>query len=248
MAVSQITCKIEELPFISELVRGNFSRNAERFAAFSTVFSGDFPDRYKASQDEIESIISPVELTGEIKNLTRALQAGYKQARTYLNRLEFLIKSASGALTIADEDFPVKAVRDQISRKNDEGIVQGMKDLMHLIRENQSVLEETGLTPEYIQEIDDFIGTFKQNSLGQTRKVQERMHHVSDKTDVINAHWDMITQVCEAGKSNGKADDDENMVKEFTMTELIKKVRQQRKEEEEGEDARAEEIEDTEAA
>ena len=46
----------------------------------------------------------------------------------------------------------------------------------------------------------------------------------------------MITELCKAGKIIGKAADDTEMVKEFTMTELKKKVRVQRKEEEKDED------------
>ena len=232
----KISCQVEEVPFLSELVRTRLMAHMAQFTGFSPLFADGYLTRYDEGAQTVNNIISPLQLTGEMKKITKALAVKYREARHILNRLEFLINSAGDGLTVAPEDFGIKNIRDQISRKNDEGIAKGLHDLLNLIGNNSAALEATGLTPEYTQEVQQFVTGFTEASLGQTGKLEERMKHVNENAGTINAHWKMITEICKAGKIIGKAEGDEDMVKEFTMKELKKRVRVERKKQEETEE------------
>ena len=229
MTQFSIPVAIEDVPFVSALVRDQLIEHAADFDAYSPIFGETYIADYDASASTVEKLVSPLIQTGELKLITKKIKATYKQLRNVLNDIEFYVEYASGELSMASYDFPIKPVRDQISRKNDEGAVLGLKTLDSLLTENAAPLAGVGYTTEKSQELKDLIKELENASLNQTRKAQERAQIVKDNGSVIEAHWKMIRQVCDAGKRIGRRLGNKLMVKAFTMTELKKKVRQQRK-------------------
>lgn len=226
-------CRIEEVPFFSVMVRDYFVRDREAFINFSPVFDGHFLEEYDKQSETVKELVTPTVLTGEMKKITVRIGEHYNTARTIINKVEFYVKKAGKALNVKPTDFGFKAIRKEINNKDDEAIIKGFRDLVKHIDNNHEPLEEAGLIPEFREEIAAFIATFEKDGLDQNRKLAEREALVQQNTGELNTLWNMITEICEAGKIIGKARKDKAMVRDYTLHDQLKKVRQMRKREEE---------------
>jgi hypothetical protein len=167
-----------------------------------------------------------------MKVITERIKSHYEKARVYANKAEFYAKQAGSNLNMKPVDFGFKTLRSKLSQKDDEAIAKGLSDLSKNIAANQAALEAKGLTTEFKTEVDQFVKAFTDDSLAQTRKLNEREAVVRQNAGQINALWALITEICDAGKIIAKEKKDKNRIKDYTLTELVKSVRVTHKKEE----------------
>jgi hypothetical protein len=87
-----------------------------------------------------------------------------------------------------------------------------------------------------VQNIDANRGeALAQQGLDQVRKLKERTELVINNAGEFNAMWKMITEICNAGQILARERKDKAMRADYTMKNLVKKVRIIRKNKEEGE-------------
>jgi len=230
-----IRCRIEEVPFISQLVRDCFVRDRELFTNFSPVFRDNYLDEYDKQALMVKELVAPAQLTGEMKKITLRIGEHYNMARSVANKVEFYAEKAGRVLNVKPSDFGFSVLRKKIGKRDDEAIIKSLRDMGKHIDNNSQALEEVGLTATYRTEIGTFTDTFEKDSLDQNRKLAERETLVTQNTGELNAMWNLISEVCDAGKIIGKAEKNRPMVKDYTLTEQLKKVRILRKQEVEDE-------------
>jgi len=232
----KINCRIEELPFLARFILDSFNRDEDDFIAFSPKYKNPFAANALAQIALVEELINPKKLTGEMKQLTRKLGEGFTHCRNLLNKLERYLDMAASdklELTMAPADFGIKALRNEVNLKNDEGVVLKLRSLQQNLGDNVTVLVTTGYTLEVQTELANLIEDMSENSVAQTRKKKEREKLVKDNMGQLNKLWALAVDLMKSGKAIYK-EKDKGKIKDYTYTELIKDVQVKRKAQEEG--------------
>jgi hypothetical protein len=152
-------------------------------------------------------------------------------ARNWANKLENYAKKALGDNGSQIADFGFKNLRIDLKNKNDEGTIKRLKELLQHTDAHMAALQPKGFTSTMRDSFKAFIDAFEIDIKSQSRKIDERKYLVKDNNKEYEALWEMInTDLLETGKVIYKEKDKEK-VKDYTYTELIKKIRIARKKE-----------------
>jgi hypothetical protein len=236
MGTIEMPCRIEELPFLADFTRDSFVRDTEYFKAFSPEFGNNYLQTFDSQAQLVNEVVSPSLLMAEQKAITSRIAAHYTNARNITNRLERYTEMATDAklLKITVSDFGFKTLRKEIDRNNDEAVVKKLGEALQQADNNREALEPMGFTPAFRQELATFIQSFATDILNQKRKKEERLKLTENNSGQFSVLWKMISNIQNTGKVIFK-EKDKSKLKDYTYTDLIKKVRLQRKKEDNGE-------------
>lgn len=225
-------CRIEELPFVAVYVRDNFVRDQADFIEDSAEYKENFLLKYDPQVKLVNEGVATALIIAQQKVLTERIATHYSTARGWVNKIENYAKKASAALVTNLSDFGFKTLRDDISNKNDEGVIKKFGDVLQIVDANKAALEVKGFTTEVRTKLDTFLKAFDTDIKNQSRKIDERKDLVTAHQKDYDALWEMINDVLETGKVIYKDKKDNKKVKDYTFSELIKKIRLNRKKEE----------------
>lgn len=234
MTETLFKCRIEELPFLGNILLQSFNRDKSEFIAFSPDYNDPFTTSYEAQIKVVSELVAPKKLIGEQKKITLRLNDHFTRTRNLMNKMQRYVEKASDAnadLSLAVNDFGIKAVRNEVNSKNDEGVVLKLKMVRDNFAANRAVLEAKGYTTAVQGELDALINDIATDSLVQTQKIKEREQLVIDNMGQLNKLWLMIDDLLKTGKSIWK-EKDKSRVKDYTYTDLIKSVQMKRSKEE----------------
>ncbi len=221
------SCRIEELTVIGGFVASSMEASIQDFKGYSPDLDMPYLENFNMSLQAANEIVFPRKLTEEIKVVTERLISTMNQMRGNLNRLEGYVEMATG-LNTGVSGFCIKEVRKSISRKDVEQLLKNLKIMNRAISENFSVLQEKGMKAE-LQSY--FMGVQQQlendNNL-QNIKMNEKEALVEENIDKLNLVWDMITNIMKTGKRIYK-DLDESKTREFTLSVIKERIRQENK-------------------
>ena len=221
-------CRVEELPFLGNIVLESFLRDKSEFIAFSPDYKDPFVTNYQAQVKTVDNLVAPKTLIAEQKQITLRLKSHFTRGRNLMNKLERYVQKAEKTdglkLTIALDDFGFKAVRQNMNLKNDEGAVLHLKAVKQNFINNLAVLEGKGYTAAVQAELEALISDIANDSLAQTKKMKEREKLVADNIEQLNKLWLMIDDLLKTGKSILK-EEDKSRSKDYTYSDLIKNVR-----------------------
>ena len=241
MEDKQFKCRIEELPFLGVFLLTSFNRDKDDFIAFSTDYKEPFATTAKAKITLVEELINPKKLTGEMKKLTQKLRDGFTHCRNFVNKVERYLDKADTdkvVLTMAPADFGIKAIRDAVNLKNDEGAVLLLRTLQQNLADNLAVLATKGYTADVQTELKNLIKDLGDNSVAQTLKKKEREALVKNNMGQLNTLWLIMDNLMKDGKAIYK-EKDKSKLKDYTYTDLIKDVQLKRKSQKEGDSTTA---------
>ncbi len=224
----------EELPFIALYLLVSLKRDKALFKAFSPVYDDAFIASMEAQKTLVEELITPRQLTGEMKLITQLVAADYTKIRNMLNRVESYLKKATEPLTLPVVDFGIRQTRVELVAKNDEGIVMQLRALYKNLENNKAALEPKGYTPAISTEFAALITSLTTNSTSQNLKKDDRRVLVSENIVEMNKLWKMMNDVMEDGKKMGREQKNDAMIGDYTFKYVQKKVRQDRKNKEGG--------------
>jgi len=233
-------CRIEELTFIGVFILVSFNRDKADFIKLSPDYNDPFAENCEQTITQVEELVAPKKLTGEMKKITQQLADGFTHCRNLMNKVERYVDKASqaGPLTMAPGDFGIKAVREAVGLKNDEGVVKNLRALQQNLTANLDALIPKGYTNEVQAELKTLIRDLNDTSVAQTLKKNERAELVKNNMGELNSLWLIIDDLMKSGKAIYK-EKDKSKVKDYTYAELIKNVQLKRKQEETPEPAPA---------
>lgn len=238
MNVQKISCRIEELTFLALFILDSFIRDKADFIALSPKYKDPFTANANAQIALVEDLINPKKLTGELKKLTQKLRDGFTHCRNLLNKLERYLDMAAQenlSLTMVPADFGIKAIRENVNLKNDEGVVLKLRSLQQKLDDNTTVLATVGYTEEVKTELTNLIKDLSDTSVAQTRKKKEREALVSKNMDQLYKLWSIIVDLMKSGKTISKEQKDRNKLDDYTYSKVIRDVQLKRKQQEEEE-------------
>jgi translation elongation factor EF-1beta len=220
----KMPCRIEEIPFLAEFTRDYFVRDRADFTAFSDVFSDKYLQKFDTQIKMVKERMAPALLTAEMKTITNRIRSQYITLRSIVNKVERYTVMAKGTMDTKPANFGFKNLRKKLRLKDDEAVVKKLRELLQHIDKNYEALEVNGLSKAYRQEIEEAINAFEADIIAQTRKIDEREKVVKQNARQFDTLWSMMTEIMGTGKVIYKTKD-KARVKDYTYSEMIKKVR-----------------------
>lgn len=227
-------CRFEELPFLADYARDNFMRDKADFVNHSPEYDKDFLLKFDPQLKLVTELVATSSLMAQQKVITKRIRKHYQTARNWVNKVEDYAKKAKSALVTDIADFGFKSLRADINVKNDEGTIKKFRELMQHADANQAALLAKGFTAALRTSLGAFVDTFEADIKSQTRKIDERKDLVKENKKEFDTLWQMLNEdILATGKVIYK-DLNKDKVKDYTYDIFIRKVRQDRKKEEEG--------------
>lgn len=226
-------CRAEELPFLADYARDNFMRDKADFVNHSDEYDKNFLLKFDPQLKLVNEVVATSILVAEQKALTKKIGKHYESARNWVNKVENYAKKAKDALVTSISDFGFKSLRAEINVKNDEGTIKKFGELLQHTDANTAALESKGFTATVRTNLKTFVDTFEADIKKQTRKIDERKDLVKENKKEFEILWQMVNEdILKTGKVIYK-ELDKSKVKDYTYTDLIKKIRLARKKDEE---------------
>ena len=226
--VLKIQCRVEELPVLGGFVLSSMQGSLADFTGFSPDYNAAFMTTANADLATIEGLINPKQLTKELKVITKRIYANQTLLRSKIDFLEGYINRATG-LTMDKKDFGISEVR----KKNNSGDIEGLIGAMSFLITNVSIATNlTALTAKGYSNAQNTAlialkDAFKADNIAQNNKVNDRNNKVIANYAKLNAFWDKVMDINDAGKRIYKATAP-NRLDDFTMAKLKARIRQER--------------------
>jgi len=222
----KITCRIEEVPVLGGFLISSMQGSLADFTAFSPDYNAAFMTNANADLAAIEALINPKQITAELKVITTRMYSNMTTLRGKIDFLEGYINRATG-LTIAKKDFGISDVRVKNNKGDVEGLISALNFLLTNVANNLAALSAKGFTPLQNTALTTLKNDLKNDNIAQNNKVNDRNNKVIANYGKINAFWDKIMDIADAGKRIYKSSAP-NKVDDYTMNKLKARIRQER--------------------
>lgn len=229
MAVTplKITCRIEELPTIGKMLLDTLSPNLTDFTAFSPDFSATYLTNGTTKLNAVTALISPKQLTAEMKIITQRIYTNMDNLRPKLDYLEGYVKRATG-LTISAKDFGISKVRQKNNKGDVEGLVDTLGFLLTNVTNNMAALTAKGYTAAQHTALTGIKTSLTNDSSAQNTKLNDRNNKVVSNHNLINEFWAICTDISDAGKRIYKSTAPQKLG-DFAIAELKRRIRNEQK-------------------
>lgn len=224
----EFPCKAEELPILGDFLKTSFERDKTTFAKYSPDFNDTYLAAFGNELSAADGLINSSKFLKEQKAITARNEANASELRTSLDLLQGYTKRAKAKLTIAPSDFGISPLRKKLAVLDLEGVISAFDLVLKNVEENVSALQEKGFSPEAHTGLINLRNTFKADNKAQNDKQNERSEHVQKNIALLNTLWARMQDVMKTGKILFKSTD-ASKLDDYTMTELKKRVKQERK-------------------
>ncbi len=219
-------CRVADLPVLAGFLKESYRRDQADFEQYSPDFNAGYLSRLEQLLLEAEALVSPVQLTKELKAVNLHLRQSMDALKPLLNRLEGYALRAAG-LTVAAGDFGFRAVRRGISASNPEDTMAALKVLLQHVNANFAALQAKGYSEEARAALVALQTAIKHSNQTGNRLLDSRELQVQNNLKTLNALWDVITDICNTGKRLYKGADPVR-TRDYTLSHLQTRIRQER--------------------
>jgi hypothetical protein len=219
-----IPLSTEEIPVVASFVCISLRRDLADFARFSSKFNENYLNIFEEKIKIVNEVVSGKIYTQELVKITSDMRGAMSELRPMLNKVEGYVKMAGKNLTTTVSGFGISEVRKPLNRGNVEKTLKSLGDMFYNIEVNRSILSEQGFNAEtenQLREIRDKISRLNQM---QNQIISQRAIAVEDNATTFNALWEVVSETLIAGRSLYKGVDAARM-KDYTITELKKRVK-----------------------
>lgn len=222
----KFTCRIEELPVLGGFIGISFESYIIDFINYSPDFKEPYLANYKARLNAVEEIVFSKKIGHELKLVTARLYKTMDELREPLNRLGGYVDRAVD-LSVNTKDFGIRKVRDSINRRDTEMFLSGMAFLIQNIDDNMERLAAKGFSDSSRELFLSVKNKVKEDNDLQNIKIGERSNLVHANMRKLNELWLLMSDIMKTGKILYK-NTDAARAKEFTMTVLKDRIRQEK--------------------
>jgi hypothetical protein len=228
MAERKFTLRIEEMPVIGKFLFDSFNRDFSDFQGYSPDFNNAYRNIFSNLVDAVNDIVNPKTLVAELKKITADMYDIIDSLRPIMNRLEGYVDRVDASdLTIQASDFGIKAVRDKISNKDQEALLENLKVVIENIDNNLAKLQAKGWDNEQDQELRDKRTEIANANAAQNMKMDQREAKVQDNIDTLNELWVIMQDVMDTGRVRLYKFDNPEKAGDYTLAVLKNRIRQE---------------------
>lgn len=223
----KFTLKIEEIPTIGQFLYDSYTTDEADFKKFSPQFDEAYKQDYVDKFNAVKEIIDSKVLTAELKMITARMYENAEKLKTEIDRLEAYAKLAKSNLKVGVADFKFKEIRNNVNKKDFEGLISNLKIMLQLTQDNLAILQAKGFTTEAKTGIEALKTSFETDNAEQNRKLDQRRQTVAENTDTINIFYEKISEILTIGKVLYKKANPEK-AKSYTLAAIQKRIRNTR--------------------
>ena len=210
--------KLEEIPVIGGFIIDRVEKDLAAFTGASPDIDQSFIDILKVKQENVTTMVTRNEKTGEIKAITKALHASMDSLKPRLDLLEIKLKRAGVQLAKPIAAFGLPKLRANIKSKNAEGSLAGLALLLREIDNNTAALQAKGFTAAMREEFAALLASISSYNKLQNEKIDERGELSAENNAMLLDYWRDIAELMSIGKLLYK--DNAVKKKEYTFTAL----------------------------
>jgi len=191
--------RLDELSPLALFMTNSFVKNQSDFEEFSPKYDETYAATVEAKRKEVDKIINPIQLTSELKVITKSIYSDQATVSKTIGFLEGYAKRAVG-LSIDPKDFGFSAVRGSNNSGDIEGLVKNMRIVGQNAKKNILALTTAGYSAAKQTAYDALTNALEANNAAQNSKEEDRRNLVSDNHLLLNELWDMVSDIADAGK------------------------------------------------
>lgn len=217
-------CKDEELPVICRYSVINLKRDLTGFTSFSPKFNAEYVTAYEAIISAAEELVAPESETAEMKKITNRLVSTMTVLLGHVNHLGGYIDMANGSINLSAADFGLSDLRKGINERDPEKIIDRLKDVNQKVVRYKAPLAEQGFTDALQEKLVNAYASLNADRQAQYQILSNRKALVQSNIGTLNALYDQLNMVLKTGKILYDRTDPLKQ-KEYTFSELKKRVR-----------------------
>jgi len=227
----EFNCKNEELPVVCRFVGLSLERDMTTFTTYSPIFDAAYLEGYRAKILAAEELIAPKSETVELKLITEHSYATLDGLIGPINYLEGYISLAGKKVPITAADFGLAQLRKSCRSRDVEHVLASLRTVNGNIKKYKTELTAKGLTDELAAKFSDALLVLADDSDKRYKLVSNRAALVQSNMEQLNELNAQLVEICDIGKILFKQTDKAKL-KDYTFTQLMKKVRRTEKPEE----------------
>lgn len=209
--------KQEEIVPLADMLIASFERDQATFQAENVGYSVPFLNQFKAQTESVRQLERADTLLIQQKTITREL---YQLADELYQPLKVF------GIVVDKSGLPTTIVQDTIynlKKRNIEGALVNLKALNQVVNSNAELLTNKAMKANFPDLLETKFEEITIKSNLQTRIMQQRQLLTNNNVESYNKLYnDYIMDICKMGKVIFKKSP---KVKEYTITELVKKLR-----------------------
>lgn len=224
----KFTCRIDELPVLAEFIIESMNRDLSDFIAEYPELNEDYLSDFRKKRTEVLGLLRPKKITSDLKEVTQRIEKNLDGMRKHLTKLEVSVRLAdkNEEITMSYKDFGMKFVRQAIKNGDVEQFDGTMLYLKQNITQQYAALSHHGYSDAKRDALYKLWDKIMEDNALQNQHLDSRDSLVEKNIHVFNELWEIMTEVCFAGKSIYQTDFPAR-ADEYTIAELINRIRQE---------------------
>lgn len=231
MAKKQIrfyACKDEELPVISNFAWTSYVSDLSNFTGFSPVHSPESASAFKTKISGVAELVAPKSETVEMKKISNRMLVTIVALLNLMNRMEVYLDLAHDDIKLSKADFGIGATRRGINRKDPEKVIANLRAVIKNAEKYREFLKPVGMTDDFVIQLKTMLASIEADKQKQYEIYTNRKSIVQNNLGELNALAIELKKILKTGKMLFK-DNDPAKVKEYTFSELKKRVHRESK-------------------
>ncbi len=216
-------CKDEELLFTSIFVSLSLKRDLPEFTAYSPVFNEAYQIAFDGKITVLKEVVMPKFIVTERKVVTTRLHGTMDGLLESVRHLTGYIKLAKSGISIPIEDFGFAPLRNAINAKDAEGTFKSLQFVNTNVAKFKEALAAKGLSEEFVAGLISTAASIAADKQLQYEYDTKASALLQSNVGGFNELHAQLLEILSVGKIlyTGK---DSVKLKEYTFSELLKKV------------------------
>jgi hypothetical protein len=190
----------EEVPVIGDFTCDSLESHMDDFTHYSVRFNAAYLLETRGMVTALYGKINTRVYWAEMNAITKLLYAKTDQLREDLWIFEGYLNLAEPHLTVAVKEFVISEIRDNISAKNVEKILDNLNTCFTLIERNLTPLKAEGFTDDGFAALKTLKDSIRTDNNLQNAKINEKEEAVRVNQAMIQTLWDRLSQIIDVGK------------------------------------------------
>jgi hypothetical protein len=219
--------RLEEIPTVGEIVRNAYHEDQALFVQFSpSRYDGTFETNFETKLTAVKAIVDTHFHIGKIALLTKNIEEDIPKVLPYMDDLSLYVKFASADLTVPVKQFGIKEVRKAVNRGDAEELDGALHSIILNIEPNFAKLEDQGYKQEKLDELKALkLKIFTENTQ-QEEFMYDKQQAVVNNKALFDAALATIADIQATGKILFKRVNSAKVL-EYTMQDILRKIRQE---------------------
>ncbi len=217
-------CKDEELIPLSKFTLYSLKRDLADFTAFSPKFNIEFIAQTELKITDVENLLEPQAETLAKKVINDRIEKQLTTCNAMILHLDGYLRLAKQSIGVNKGDFGIIALRKAMNNGDMESLLNQLGIVLKNVMTYEMTLKGVGMPESFSVEFKNLCNAITADRQQQFEIISNRMAIVQNNLQVLNSLYEWLQEIYAIGKVLYSTSNNVKY-KEYTFTELLKKVR-----------------------